>query len=144
MGGILTALKLISLPAYISAVTFIPSIIVSDFCFYLLPLSIPLLFIISIYTLIKRDYQKFNFLYAVLLIMISLGIASGIFEAIYENSYYAYQTGEYYSYWLVFVEIIVLASILCIAKKKDTRIYLCTYVPGLIMYFTYQIINMLD
>ena len=119
-------------------------LLITDLCFFALPYSIILVFALSLYTIIKKDYLKFNFLYMILFTIIILGITNMNIDSLYNNGPYLYNGLDIRSYWHAFCGIVLTAGVLYTFKRKDARAYVYIYTLGLLLYMTYQIVNIVD
>ena len=122
----------------------LPVIFITDLCFFLFPCSIVLVFLLSLYTVISKNYSRFNLLYMILFVIIILGITNMNIDGLYSNKSYFYHGLDIRSCWYAFCGIILTTGIVCAFKRKDTRIYVYSYTLGLLLYITYQIANILD
>ena len=142
--SILLFCKLITPLALLSMIFILPILFVTDICFILLPFSTCALLLLSLYTLIKNNFEKINFAYALLLILVTLGLINMNIESLYINNDYIYHGRDYKSWWYVFLALALCSGIIYAAKKKDSKIYLFSYTIALIFYLIYQLINILD
>lgn len=144
MGVILLPPAALSFPTFLTIVLTFPMLFISDVCFVLFPIAIIITFLLSIYTLISKNYTKFNNLYAALYMIIVLGIINLNVDNLCNNKTFVLHSFGHRITWYIFLGFASIISLVLISKKKDTRIYLYTYAAALLMYLVYQVVNILD
>ena len=93
------------------------------------------------YTLIKRDYEKFNSAYEIILIMITVGIINCEIDWILNLKHYVMNTNCLRLYWYTLLLILFIYGIMYVSRKKDTRLYLLIYGAFILFYLTYKVIS---
>lgn len=119
----------------------LPVIFIADLCFLSLPVTVPAVLGLSIYSIVKKDYEKYNYAFEILLIIISCGIFNFAIDSLLSNYFYVQVTPCYRVYWLVFLLCTFILGIIHLRKFKDNRVYLWTFVPFLVFYMLYEVIK---
>lgn len=127
-----------------SIIMILPLLILADICFLILPLTVPILLGLSVYTLITKNYEKFNNLYLALLIMVYTGLFNWQIDNILNLKTYVIMTSGLRLYFLSFLWVLFVYGMLYISKRKDTRLYLWFYVPIVVFFLIYQIISAIE
>ena len=139
--SLLLAFKVVTFYILWSIIIILPILIASDICFATLPITIPILFGMTGYTLIKRDYEKFNSAYEIILIMITVGIINCEIDWILNLKHYVMNTNCLRLYWYTLLLILFIYGIMYVSRKKDTRLYLLIYGAFILFYLTYKVIS---
>ena len=109
---LITAVVCFSFETVWAIVVILPILVLADLCFFTLPVTIPLLGGLTTYSLIKKDYTKFNELYEILLIMIYTGFINMKVDQLLGNPDYFEQGCFWRLYWLVFVLLVLISLIM--------------------------------
>lgn len=141
---LLVAFKVITIYILWTALLILPFIFVADICYLILPITIPVFLGLSTYTLIKKNYEKFNTLYEVLSVVIVTGIVNAEIDWTLSIRNYVMQTNSLRVYWLAYFAVALICGCMYIAKKKDTRLYLWVYSTMIIFYLLYKAIESIE
>lgn len=113
-----------------------------DVCYITLPFTLLTILSLSVYSHIKKDFEKFNTLYEILAFMITIGFIDICVENAITTSYGVYEfdfsKGFVYAGFL----IIAISNIIFMARKKDTRLFVYSFLPLFLLYSVYSFINM--
>ena len=112
--------------------------ILTDLNYYTLPITMPLFLLCFAYTHISRNFKRFNLAYAILILLISVGLL---------NAYMEYCIRNYFGIARIFF-LIQSVAVLCIVnflnwkvyKQNDTKKYLpflLLFVIGLVMGYSW-------
>ena len=134
-------MDVIQIPAYVIVFLFTPLIFITDICFLILPITIISLFTLSFITLKNKSWKKHYILYAVLSFLIILGITNMELDVLTGDLIYVFDRPKYATYVIVLAGIILSSGAFFIARKKNAKLFLLTYVVGLIAYLLYKIIT---
>lgn len=115
----------------------LPILLAVDICYFMLPLTVFSLFGLSIYTITKKDYTKFNELYKWLLIMVVVGLFNLNIEKMLDSSAYVNEGSFIKLYWNAIAAVACTLNIMFLSRIKDTRVYISTYVLAVILYVFY-------
>ena len=118
-----------------------PMLLIADLCYVTLPITIPVLFGLSIYSVVKKDYQKFNYAFEILLIVITCGIINFIIDRLLNNIVYVSATPCYRVFGLMFLLCAFVFGIIKLREFKDNRVYIWTFVPMIFFYMLFEVIK---
>ena len=110
--------------ATIALILAIPFLILFDFAFYLLPIVISLLIILVLYTLISRNYQKFNRVCFFLLLIVLIGFGGIRIDLLFRSTNYFGVLEFLYLYLILFVILALTALLIYILQKRNTKYYI--------------------
>ncbi len=122
----------------------LPIIVAADICFVTLPFTVITVFGLSIYTLVKKDYQKFNWLYELLVMMIVLGFFNYSLETLLNNNYYVMGVSLIKVYLNILAAVCCTLSIMFLSRIKDTRVYIATYVLAVLFHIFYLVADVVE
>lgn len=122
----------------------LPILVAVDICFVTLPITVLSVFGLSIYTLVKKDYQKFNWLYELLIMMIVLGLISYNLETLLNDYYYILSSSYIKLYWNILAVICCTLSVMFLSRIKDTRVYIATYVLTIFFHMFYLYADVIE
>lgn len=111
----------------------LPIIAIADICFVTLPVTIPMFFVMIGNSLITKNYEKFNRIYEVILVMIIVGIVNYEIDSMLNMKTYIMQTRCLRVYWVAYLGVALVCGCLFTSRKKDTRLYMVT--PGILIVF---------
>ena len=139
--ALLLIFKVVTIQMLWALIFALPVLFFADLCFLSLPITIPSVLALSTYTLIKKDYQKYNYAYEILLVVVSTGIINYVIDKMLDNANYVNLTHCYRVYWLMLLLSMFIVAIINLAKFKDNRVYLWTFVPLIVFYMFFEIIK---
>lgn len=108
----------------LAAVLFLPVFFLFELCFYIMPISLVVLAVLSIWQFIIKDYKKFNSIFEYLIICSALGIVNAKTESIMAATTYLLPEDLTKIYVYIFALIVTGIGSVYIASKKDSRLYL--------------------
>lgn len=141
---LLVAFKVITIYILWTILFILPILFVADICYLILPITIPVLLGLSGYTLAKKNYEKFNTIYEVLIVMVITGIINAEIDWVLSIKNYVMHTSCLRLYWLAYFALAMICSCMYVAKKKDSRLYLLIYVAMIIFYLLYKVIESIE
>lgn len=123
----MTSFKLILLPFYFCM----------EMCYFLIPVTFILLLILTIIQFCRKDFQRFNRLFQILVATNILGHLNGRLDAITSNKLDFININFLEYYLLIFIFMFTLWGLNIIYKKNDTRYYLFFTIPIILYMFGY-------
>ena len=108
----------------LSGLLFIPLMFILDLCFYITPLALIILAVLSIWQFIVKDYKKFDKFFMIFIMIAVFGILNLKYENVISltNYFIKNEMIKLYTYILGLFMIGLLT--LYISQKKDTRYYI--------------------
>jgi hypothetical protein len=108
----------------LSGLLLIPLMFILDLCFYITPLALIILAVLSIWQFIVKDYKKFDKFFMIFIMIAVFGILNLKYENVISltNYFIKNEMIKLYTYILGLSMIGILT--LYISQKKDTRYYI--------------------
>ncbi len=108
----------------LSGLLLIPLMFILDLCFYITPLALIILAVLSIWQFIVKDYKKFDKFFMIFIMIAVFGILNLKYENVISltNYFIKNEMIKLYTYILGLFMIGLLT--LYISQKKDTRYYI--------------------
>lgn len=119
----------------LSGLLLIPLMFILDLCFYITPLALIILAVLSIWQFIVKDYKKFDKFFMIFIMIAVFGILNLKYENVISlTNYFMFNELMKLYMWIMGL-FIFSAAILYISNKKDTRYYL----PIVLLILSYAI-----
>lgn len=107
----------------------LPLVFAFDLCFWIMPLTLISLLVLSALQFIIKDYEKLNKAFIICILLCVLGFLNLKAESIFEQTNYILAQ-DYLKLYVCLIGLFILEFILIhISKKKDTRYYLFIVIP---------------